>query len=168
VHRHYRLVAKQLATHEPLNLQGLQSPLVVVLVRGWSRITRKALRVAMQMSTDVYALHIAFDEFRLRDLEDEWSRFVAEPCQEAKVRVPKLVIVPSPYRRLYGPLLEFITDLDKSLPGRQIAIVIPELVERKWYHTLLHNHAATFIKGFIYFSGLERVAVVNVPWYLKD
>jgi amino acid transporter len=168
VHRHYRLVARQLTTHEPLNLKDLNPPLIVVLVRGWSRITRKALRVAMQMSTDVYALHIAFDEIRLRDLEDEWVKFVAEPCQEAKVRVPKLVIVPSPYRRLYGPLLEFIGDLDKSLPGRQIAIVIPELVERKWYHTLLHNHAATFIKGFLYFSGLQRVTVINVPWYLKD
>jgi amino acid transporter len=168
VNRHYRLVARQLATDEPLNLQGLRPPLTVVLVRGWSRITRKALRIALQISPDVYALHIAFDEIRLRDLEDEWARFVANPCQEAEVRVPKLVIVPSPYRRLYGPLLEFITDLDKSLPGRQIAIVIPELVERRWYHTLLHNHAATFIKGFLYFSGLKRVTVINVPWYLKD
>jgi hypothetical protein len=161
-------VARQLTTHEPINLEGLKPPLIVVLVRGWSRITRKAVRIAMQMSTDVYALHIAFDEIRLRDLEDEWAKYVAEPCQEAKVRAPKLVIVPSPYRRLYGPLLEFITDLDKSLPGRQISIVIPELIERKWYNTLLHNHAATFIKGFIYFSGLQRVTVINVPWYLKD
>lgn len=168
VHRHYRLVAKQLRTLEPLNLQGLQRPLIVVLVRGWSRITRKAMRIALQMSSEVYALHIAFDELRLRDLENDWEKYVAEPCQEAKVKVPRLVIVPSPYRRLYAPLLEFITELDKSLPGRQIAIVIPELVERRWYHTLLHNHAATFIKGFLYFSGLERVTVINVPWYLKD
>jgi hypothetical protein len=168
VHRHYRLVARQLSTNEPLNLEGLKPPLIVILVRGWSRITRKAVRIALEMSTDVYALHIAFDEIRLRDLEDEWAKYVAEPCQEAKVRAPKLVIVPSPYRRLYGPLLEFITDLDKSLPGRQISIVIPELIERKWYHTLLHNHAATFIKGFLYFSGLQRVTVINVPWYLKD
>jgi amino acid transporter len=168
VHRHYRHVARQLTTHEPLNIVNLKPPLVVVLVRGWSRITRKALRIAMQMSTDVYALHIAFDEFQLRDLEDAWSKCVAEPCQDAKVRVPKLVIITSPYRRLYGPLLEFITDLDKSLPGREIAVVIPELVERRWYNTILHNHAATFIKGFLYFSGLERVTVINVPWYLRD
>jgi amino acid transporter len=168
VNRHYKKVARQLATTEPLNPLNLNPPLVVLLVRGWSRITRKALRVALQISPQVYALHIAFDEIRLRDLEDEWTRFVAEPCQAAGVRAPKLVVVPSPYRRLYGPLLEFITDLDKKLPGRQIAIVIPELVERRWYHTLLHNHAATFIKGFLYFSGLQRVIVINVPWYLKD
>jgi hypothetical protein len=168
VHRHYLKVGRQLATDEPLNPLDLHPPLVVVLVRGWSRITRKALRVALQISPEVYALHIAFDEFRLRDLEDEWGRFVVDPCQAAGVPAPKLVVIPSPYRRLYGPLMEFISRLDKTLPGRQIAIVIPELVERRWYHTLLHNHAATFIKGFLYFSGLKRVTVVNVPWYLTD
>jgi len=140
----------------------------VLLVRGWSRITRKALHLALQMSPEVYAAHIAFDELRLRDLEDEWTRFVADPCREAGVANPKLVILPSPYRRLYGPLMEFITELEKTHPGRQIAIIIPEVVERRWYHTLLHNHTATMIKGYLYFSGLERVSVVNVPWYLKS
>jgi amino acid transporter len=166
VHRHYRKVARQLATKEPLDLFDLKPPLVVVLVKGWSRITRKAVRIALQMSPDVYALHIAFDEIRLRDLEDEWTKYVAEPCRSAGVRAPKLVVIPSPYRRLYGPLMDFICDLDKNLPGRQIASVIPELMEGKWYHALLHNHAATFIKGFLYFSGLKRVTVINVPWYL--
>lgn len=168
VHRHYRELGKQLSTTEPLNPLDLHPPLVVVLVRGWSRITRKALRVALQISPDVHALHIAFDEYRLRDLEDEWGKYVTDPCEQAGVRAPKLVIVPSPYRRLYGPLLEFISELDKRLPGRQIAIVIPELVETRWYYTFLHNHAATFIKGFLYFSGLRRVTVVNVPWYLRE
>ena len=168
VHRHYREVGKQLTTQEPINPLDLKPPLVVVLVRGWSRITRKALRVALQMSPDVHALHIAFDEFQLRDLEEEWGRYVTDPCTHAGLKAPKLVIVPSPYRRLYGPLLEFISELDKRLPGRQIAIVIPELVETRWYYTFLHNHAATFIKGFLYFSGLRRVTVVNVPWYLHE
>jgi amino acid transporter len=168
VHRHYRDVARQLTSNEPLNLSNIRPPLVVVLVRGWSRITRKAIRIGLEMSPEVYALHIAFDEIRLRDLEDEWTRYVAEPCEAAGIRAPKLVIVPSPYRRLFGPLLEFISDLDKRLPGRQIAIVIPELVEGRWYHNLLHNHAATFIKGFLYFSGLKRVIVINVPWYLEE
>jgi amino acid transporter len=168
VHRHYKDIGRQLSTTEPLNLHELHPPLVVVLVRGWSRITRKAIRFAMQASPEVYALHIAFDEYRLRDLEDEWSKYVTDPCQAAGVRAPRLVIVPSPYRRLYAPLMEFIGDLDKRLPGRQISIVIPELVERRWYYSILHNHAATFIKGFLYFSGLKRVTVVNVPWYLNE
>jgi hypothetical protein len=167
VSRHYRTVARELSTTEALNARDLQPPLVVVLVRGWSRITRKALRVAMRISPDIYALHIAFDANRLKALEEEWARFVVDPCQEAGVTAPKLVVVPSPYRRLYGPLMEFLTMMERTHPGRPIAVIVPELVERRWYHYLLHNQTAAVIKGYLYFSGLERVSVVNVPWYLK-
>jgi hypothetical protein len=140
----------------------------VLLVRGWSRVTRKALRLGIQLSSEVYALHIAFDEFRLRDLEDEWTKFVADPCISAGVPNPKLVVIPSPFRRLYAPLIEFVSDLQKSHPGRQILIIVPELVERRWYNYFLHNQTAAVIKGYLYFSRLERVSVVNVPWYLKE
>jgi amino acid transporter len=167
VHRHYRIVARELRTLEPLNALDLQPPLVVVLVRGWSRITRKALRVAMRMSPEVYALHVAMDDRQLQSLEEEWAKFVAEPCQRVGVAVPKLTIVTSPYRRMYGPLMKFLTDLEKYHPSRPIVVVVPELVERRWYHYFLHNQTAAVIKGYLYFSGLHRVAVVNVPWYLK-
>jgi amino acid transporter len=167
VRRHYQIVARELRTAEPLDADDLRPPLAVVLVRGWSRITRKALRVAMRMSPDVYALHIAFDAGRLQGLEDEWGKFVADPCRAANVKPPKLVVVPSPFRRLYAPLMEFLALIEKSHPGRPIAVVVPELVERRWYHFLLHNQTAAVIKGYLYFSGLQRVAVVNVPWYLK-
>lgn len=168
VREHYRSVARQLTTSEPLDFHDLQPPLVVLLVRGWSRITRKALRLAIRLSPDVYGLHFAFDEFRLCDLEEEWQKFVADPCLAAGIPNPKLVVVPSPYRRLYAPLIEFVGDLERTRPGRQILIVVPELVERRWYHYFLHNQTAAIIKGYLYFSGHKRVAVVNVPWYLED
>jgi hypothetical protein len=113
-------------------------------------------------------LHIAFDEFRLRDLEDEWSKFVAEPCYAANVPNPKLIVIPSPYRRLYTPLIEFVGDLHKAHPQRQIFVIVPELVERRWYHYFLHNQTAAMIKGYLYFSGLDRVSVITVPWYMKS
>jgi amino acid transporter len=167
VRRHYRKVARELTTDEPLDPCDLRPPLVVLLVRGWSQITRKALRVAMRLSPEVYALHVAADEMRLQSLEEEWAKYVADPCRRAGVPGPKLVVVVSPYRRLYAPLMEFLGELERCHPGRPIAVVVPELVERRWYHYLLHNQTAAVIKGYLYFSGLERVAVVNVPWYLK-
>jgi amino acid transporter len=168
VRRHYSILSKQLKTAEPLDPQGLESPLVVLLVRGWSVVTRKALRVAMRLSSEVYALHIAADEVQLQSLEDQWGKYVCDPCQAAGVPTPKLVVVTSPYRRLYGPLMEFLADLELAHPGRPIAVVVPELVERRWYHFLLHNQTAAVIKGYLYFSGLEQVAVVNVPWYIRE
>ncbi len=167
VRRHYRAVARELNTAEPLDPTGLKPPLVVVLVRGWSRVSRKAVRLAMRLSPEVYALHVAHDDQRLKALEEEWATCVADPCRAAGVPAPKLVVVTSPYRRLFAPLTEFIAELERTHPGRHLAVVVPELVERRWYHYLLHNQTAAVIKGYLYFSGLERVAVVNVPWYLK-
>jgi amino acid transporter len=167
VRRHYRSVAREVACPRPLSPSNLRPPLVVLLVRGWSKVTRKALRMAMRLSPNVYALHIADDEQRLVELEQEWAKFVIDPCQAAGVPAPQLVVVTSPYRRLYGPLMEFLDEMVRTHPDRHIAVIIPELVERRWYHFLLHNQTAAVIKGYLYFSGMERVAVVNVPWYLK-
>ena len=84
----------------------------------------------------------------------------------AGVAVPRLVVIPSPYRRVYGPLMDFLGQLQSEHPDRSIAVIIPELVERRWYHYLLHNQTATVIKAYLLFSGLRRVVVINVPWYL--
>jgi amino acid transporter len=168
VHRHYRAIARALTTAEPLDPHNLKPPLVVVLVRGWSRVTRKAVRVSLRLSPDVYALHIAADGRRLQALENEWGINVTGPCQAAGIPPPRLVVVTSPYRRLYGPLIRFLSDLVKTHPDRPVAVVVPELVQRRWYHFLLHNQTAALIKGYLYFSGLERVTVVNVPWYLRE
>ena len=47
-------------------------------------------------------------------------------------------------------------------------MVVPELVETRWWELLLHNHLATALKAALLLSGLRRVVVINIPWYLKD
>ena len=164
VRRHYRTIARELATDEPLDLHGMKPPIALLLVRGWSTVTRKALRVAIKLSPDVYALHIASDEAE-EDLQKKWASLVDTPTREAGLPAVRLVVVPSPFRRLYVPLMDFIAELEKTHPGRLIAVIVPELVERHWYHYFLHNQTATFLKGYLYFCGLRHVVVVNVPWY---
>ena len=50
---------------------------------------------------------------------------------------------------------------------RQLAVLIPELVERHWYYYFLHNQRAAVLKALLYVRGSERIAVVNVPWYIE-
>jgi amino acid transporter len=167
VHHHYERVMRELACDEPVELGELEPPLVVLLVRGWSAITRKATQLALTISPEVYALHIAADEENAQDLQSRWAHLVKEPAGNAGFPAPRLVVVSSPFRRLYRPLLDFLKELERAHPERQIAVVIPELVERRWYHYLLHNQTATVLKYYLYTGELERVSIVNVPWYLK-
>ncbi len=168
VRRHYRTVAREVASDEPIDVKDMKPPLALLVVRGWSRVTRKAMRVAVKMAPDVYALHIADDEAGGEELQRRWPALVDAPTREAGLHAIKLVVVPSPFRKLYQPLTDFITELERTHPGRLIAVIVPELVERRWYHYFLHNQTATFLKGYLYFSGMRHVVVVNVPWYAKE
>ncbi len=166
VKAHYQTVAREVASDEPLDAERLKPPLVLVPIRGWSTITRKALRLALKLSPDIYALHIAGDEHAVANLEDGWNRLVREPAQKADLPTPKLIVIYSPYRRLFAPLKQVVGDLEHANPGRDIAVIVPELVATRWYQYLLHNQTAALIKAYLLISGFRRVVVVNVPWYL--
>jgi amino acid transporter len=168
VRAHYRTIGREVATTEPLDAAGLQPPVVLLPIRGWSAITRKALRFALKISPDVYALHVADEEEMMDQLENCWEQRVREPAAAAGVAAPKLIVIYSPYRRLYGPLKQVVTDLQRAHANRDIAVIVPELVASRWYHYFLHNQTAAVIKAYLLFSGFRRVVVINVPWYLSN
>jgi amino acid transporter len=165
VKSHYRKIGRELATNEPLDTDDLAQPVVLLPMRGWSAISRKALRFALNISQEIYALHIAGDEQTMVALEDGWNRLVRDPATRANLPAPKLIIVYSPFRRLYQPLIEVVTDLRKAHPDRDIAVIIPELIGTKWYHYILHNQTAAVMVAYLRLSGFRRVIVINVPWY---
>lgn len=168
VRAHYQTVAREVASTTPLDAAALESPVALLPIRGWSSITRKALRFALKISTQVYALHVADDEKTMGELEDTWEHRVREPALAESLSPPKLIIIYSPYRKLYAPLKQVVSDLQRAHPGRDIAVIVPELVSTRWYHFLLHNQTAAIIKAYLLFSGFRRVVVVNVPWYLTE
>jgi hypothetical protein len=99
-------------------------------------------------------------------LRDQWTELVEKPCLEIGQPVPKLVTVPSPYRQITGPILNYVLALEQRMPGRQVAVLIPELVERKWYYYFLHNQRAAVLKTLLYVKGTHQTIVVNIPWYI--
>ncbi|HEX9374351.1 MAG TPA: APC family permease [Roseiflexaceae bacterium] len=165
VHRHYAHVDREIACVEPLNLIDLRKPIVVVPIRGWDMPAHKALRFALKLSADVYAVQIRTDESG-EDLRDRWAEFVEAPAHAAGLAPPHLDVIPSPYRRLFSLLFDYIGRLKKEHPDRQIAVIVPELVEHRWYHYLLHNQRAQVLKTLLMLHGGQRVVVINVPWYL--
>jgi hypothetical protein len=93
---------------------------------------------------------------------------VKEPARHASLAGPPLVVVRSHYRFVVRPILDYILDLERSQPKRQIAVVTPELVERRWYLSLLHNHRSAVLKALLLFQGDKRITVINIPWYLRE
>jgi len=140
---------------------------VIVPIREWDLLAHKGLRFVLKMSPLIYAVQVVRDE-QAEDLQARWVNFVEQPTTAAGLPTPKLVVLQSPYRRLISPLLRFLDQIKAEYPDRQIAVIIPELVEHRWYHYPLHNQRAALLKAWLLFSGDRRVVVINVPWYLTQ
>ena len=167
VKRHYAAVEREIASDLPLDVQNLQRPLVVVPIKSWNAVTRKALRFALKLSPDVVAVYVADSDERAATMQNAWPALVA-PSATVGLPAPQLHVIPSPYRRLYTPLMAHIAQLERDHPTRQIAVIVPQLVEKHWYHYLLHNQTAAVLKAMLLFGGDRRVVVINVPWYLEQ
>jgi hypothetical protein len=160
-------VLRQVACLQPLDFSGLEPPIVVVPIETWDMLSVKALRFGLRISNDVRAVHIGVSEAKRQALQEQWDLDVEQPAQRDGRQAPRLIVLPSPYRRFFLPLIDFVRKLEKDNPAREIAVIIPELVQRRWYEAFLHNHRAEVLKARLLLEDLEHVALVNIPWYLK-
>jgi amino acid transporter len=164
VRRHYERVEKETAVKlgSVLDTHDLKPPIAIVPVDYWNAATEKALRFAMTLSPDVQAVHISCDA---DESKPEWLS-KAQPIEG--VRLPKVVTLPSPYRLVVHPLLDYVLKVEKENADRTIAVVIASMVERHWYHYFLHNQRGQMLTALLLLRGDRRIYIVNVPWYLES
>jgi amino acid transporter len=167
VRRHYHRVVLETRATTPLEFKKLSPPIVVLPVHYWSSVTKKAVRFAFEISKEIKAVHVD-DAGGSENLKQEWKRFVQDPAESAGFTPPPLAIVSSRYRFVIRPIVEYIQEIEQANPDRQIAVLIPELVEHHWYHHLLHNKRASLLKAVLLLRGNQRIIVINVPWYLES
>lgn len=173
VKRYYRGLDAQLREDGPLDLRGMEPPVVLVVTEGWNRLTDRALNFALRLSPDVAAVHLTalagpdVDENK-QELRRQWSKDVERPAQEAGLRPPQLVLLQAPYRRMQAPLLQLIAATERDYPDRLIAVLIPEVIKEHWWEYLLHTHRARRLRSALLRYGGSRVTVINIPWYLEE
>jgi hypothetical protein len=148
-----------------MRVENLTEPLVVVPLDRWSRITEKGLRFALKISDQVQAVHVDAEDC-CDEVNQMWQQNVAAPLRESGKAVPELVLLFSPYRFVLMPLVDYILKVERDNPDRQIAVLIPELVVKRWWQTPLHNQRAQLLKLLLLVRGNQRIVVINIPWYL--
>jgi len=168
VKRHYSSVHEQIQCVRPLDLTRRADPLVVVPIAGVTMLAERAICFGLSLSSEVIAVHVAHCSEGEAQLREEWHDKVEVPNRNAGQPAPRLEIIHSPYRRLTEPLLKYVRGLKEAHPDRLIAVVIPELVEARWYQYLLHNQRAKWLKTALLLGGDQQVVIVNVPWYLRQ
>ena len=168
VRRHYHSVKLLTNCRVPVNPDSLsQPPIAVVPIDRWSNITRQGIEFAARLSSEVLALHVEPTE-NSELLNEDWQRYVEQPFRASGREAPKLEILPSPYRFIIIPIIQFILDLSKQHPDRNIVVVIPELVEDRWYEYFLHNQRGRLLQWLLLVQGNERIFTVSAPWHVGE
>jgi amino acid transporter len=173
IKRYYERLESELREHGPLDLRPSKPPIIVVAAEDWNRLTDKALKLAVALSPDVITVHLAKLEgpdvdHGEQSLRQKWACDVERPAREAGLRPPRLVMLQAPYRRIHVPFLAFVNKLQAEDPERMIAVLIPEVIKRRWWQHLLHTHRARRLRDSLQRYGGSRLVVISVPWYLDE
>ncbi|HJQ54444.1 MAG TPA: APC family permease [Gemmatimonadaceae bacterium] len=154
IHRHYA----QFAADVQFTGQSPIAPMhhsVVVPVNGITKATAGALVYATAISDEVMAVYVEVDPAATPKLRADWEAW--------DVGVP-LVVIPSPYRSVLRPLVEYVDSLRLVMPGELVTVVVPEIVPKRWWEHLLHNKTALYIRTAFLFR--PNVVVTTVPLLL--
>jgi len=173
IHHHYDLVEQQIACTDSLNVAPTDPPIVLVPISRWDRLVIKSLRFGMRLSPDVIAVHLSNLEGddaggEAAQMRRQWDERVTGPAQAAGLTAPALELVRTPYRQFITPLLKHIEVIKGRYPDRLVAVIIPEIIEKHWWNSLLHNRRASRLRSALRARYDDRVVVIDLAWFIND
>lgn len=157
IHHHYRHLAERLSLEAFGQPTRLRRNRVIIALGGVHRGTLQALNYARSLSSDVTGLHISLNEEDDRKIRRKWEYWGDGV---------RLVILPSPYRTLIEPLLDYVRKIARQRQaGEMITVIVPEFVPEKWWQSLLHMNTAFFLR--VGLLGLHNIVITEVPYHIE-
>jgi hypothetical protein len=122
IRAHYRRVATQLTREDLPPAPPTPCPRVVIPISGVHRGMADAVDYARSISKDVTAVYVELEPGSGERIRDKWAHWWPNVL---------LVVLPSPYRSVVGPLLDFLDRTDEEHADGQLAtVVLPDLPSR--------------------------------------
>jgi amino acid transporter len=104
---------------------------------------------------NIRAVYVETDQEKMHEIKTQWDKWGKG--------VP-LIIIPSPFRSIMIPVLQYIEQVRQENLGGWVTVVLPEVVPGRWWQTLLHNQRALLMKGALLFK--YNTIVLDVPYHL--
>jgi amino acid transporter len=157
IRRHYSDVAAAEAVAPGQTVHRLSST-ILVPVGTVNLGTLRALDFAESLRPDqVLAVSVALEDGDADRIRAQWTQHSLD--------IP-LEVLESPYRDLTGPILDYVDRILAERPGTSVTVVIPELVVRRWWQQILHNHSSFALKARLHYR--PDTIVVSVPIQIDD
>lgn len=152
---HYRKVAVQLTLSEDVDLSKTIKHVVVLPISGIHRGVIDAIKYAKSISNDVRIVCVELDSKATERLKSAWKSLNTGL---------ELTILPSPYRSVVQPVLQYIREVDQESHDDMLTVVIPEFVTARWWHNVYHNQTAFLIRTALLFE--KGKVVTSVRYHL--
>jgi amino acid transporter len=156
IHQHYLSIAEQLSLRCVNDVKKYEHHSVIVPISGIQQAVIGAIKYAKALSDDVVAVYACIDPIETEKVRTKWNN----SCMGAP-----LIVLDSPYRSVIEPLVDYIDEVRNIYKNGIITVVLPEFVPSKWWHHILHNQTALFIKGVLLFK--KGVVSTSVPFHLR-
>ncbi len=158
INKHYQQVAVQLSLERYGAPHRMRHPRVIMPISGVHRGVLKALEFARSLSPDVTAVYVETSATEGEEVRQKWTRWGDGV---------RLVCLPSPYRSILSPLIDYLHQLEaERQPNDIITVVLPQFVPARWWGNLLHNQSAWMIRLTLLFR--RGYIVIDVPYHLTD
>jgi hypothetical protein len=166
--RHHESIEEAIHTDAPIRAGHTPSGLALVPLGRWDKVTSRTLRWALAFAQEVVAVQVLSDEHAQDDLGDRWRQLVEEPLERAGHTPPRLVVLRSDLPQFLAPLAAYIERRVAEDRCREVAVILPQLAEHRWYHALVPFDLASLVKAELLARGGPAVVIVRAPPDLRE
>jgi len=159
IYKHYMELNNQLSLDKDWPPEVTRHT-VIIPVAGIHRGIVKAVNYGKMLNGDLYAITVDIVPEQTDALCKKWTEIFPDV---------RLMVLPSPYRSVVDPLVDFMDEYVKE-EGDYVTVLVPEFVPAKWWHHLLHNQMARILRWRMLYArrnwpGRYRI-ISEVPFYL--
>jgi amino acid transporter len=160
IHRTYERIGAILRIGQTPPAPHPRQALIVVPVRGLSRLTEEGISAALSLGSEVQAVTVSYtgqaDEHEQAKFHERW--------QEWRPDVP-LVDLVSDHRSLGPPIAKYLHDLEQANPHRRIVALIPEVQPKQVWLRVLFNQRGGVVDRAIR-QGTDDVVICRLRFQL--
>jgi len=155
VHLHYRNVARILSLSKE-RVKPTPHPIkTIVLVDDVHRGTVRVVDFAKSLGNKWTPVHVDYNDRKTHVVQQKWRERIGEG---------DLVILPSPYRRLVEPIVDYVQKELDANPNAFVHVIMGQLVMDTPWARALHSNNSLGIMSRL--QSMDRVIVTNVPYQL--
>jgi amino acid transporter len=155
IHHHYEDVRRTLSLRDkPVRTEP--APVIhMVLVSDVNTASLEQIRFVRSLGVPWFGVHVAVDEAKAEVVRSRWERYVPDGT---------LIVLPSPFRDLVGPIREYVEALRARHPEAFIHVVMGQIVAEHFLEQALHQNATVIFA--LALRHIPGVAVTNVVFPL--